>query len=98
MPWLHLQKDILEDLVEEHHRIDRREATEERGLEALRRGWRARQAARGLCQRCTAPTVVGRKVCAQHLAANRERALRWHRENRERSLANMKAARERRTA
>jgi len=82
MPWLRLQKDILEDFQEEHHRIERRSATEERGLESCRRGWRERQLARGLCRSCRRPIVRESKhYCHVHLEANKARARAASRRN-----------------
>lgn len=79
VPWLHLQRGILEDFAELHHLVERRETENHNagGLEARRRAWRARQQERGSCSSCRRPAVTsdGRwPLCAIHLEANRERA------------------------
>lgn len=84
MTWLHLQRDILEDMAELHHLVERRETENPNaeGLEGRRRAYRARQRARGECIYCRSPaaTEPGRKVqlCERHLEIYRRRAReRW---------------------
>jgi hypothetical protein len=87
MAWKHLQRDVLEDLIEvqglvgradpsDSYRLYRikKEATEEGGLEAMRRAWRERQANSGLCRSCRTVADPGSKYCAKHRAKNAERA------------------------
>lgn len=49
-------------------------STDEGGLEALRRAWRARQVTRGLCRSCRTPADNDSSYCAKHRARNAERA------------------------
>lgn len=75
MAWKHLERCILLEFVEVQHFIERRVATEEGGLEALREAYRERQERRGLCRSCRRPADDGSKSCAIHRAMNAARAM-----------------------
>ena len=70
-----MRLDVLEEFAEAQRYGERRVATEEGGLEALRAAYRARQRARGLCRSCRRPAVLNKRrtryttYCAVHRAA-----------------------------
>lgn len=74
MAWAHLTACIIREFRDAQDLVEQRVATEEGGLEALRRGWRERQATRGLCRSCRTPADNDSKYCAKHRAQNAERA------------------------
>lgn len=75
MSWVDLEVGILTEFADAQARRKRRVATEESGLEAIRKAWRDRQRIRGECRSCRSPAVNGRRSCARHLLANKLRAL-----------------------
>lgn len=74
MAWKHLGLCILREFTEVQHFVERRVATEEAGLEALRKAWRERQAKRGECRSCRRPADPGSKSCRKHREENAARA------------------------
>ena len=72
--WAHLGLCILTEFAEVQRCVERRIATEEGGLEALRQAYRERQTARGLCRSCRRPADHGSKSCRVHREANAARA------------------------
>ena len=75
MAWTHIGLCILREFAEVQHFVERRVATEEGGLEALRQAYRERQERRGLCRSCRRPSDPGSKSCATHRAMNTARAM-----------------------
>ncbi len=88
-------REVLEIFAEAQRRIERRVATEEGGLEALRRAYRERQKAKGLCVSCPEHADAGSVYCARHRREAGRRGMSWHEANRERSLENMRERRRR---
>lgn len=68
-----LRVDILEEFTLLHHFVPRTpwKYTASGGLEALRRAYRARNLAKGLCISCPTPAVVGIILCLKHRQAQR---------------------------
>lgn len=95
MAAMSLQVEILQLFADAQRFAARRVATEEGGLEALRRAYRDRQTAKGLCRSCPMPALPGGTECARHQFAHRQRNRDWWRANGERRNAAKRAARRR---
>lgn len=97
MTWLDLGAGILEEFVSASAlrwtSSWGRDEPLDGSVEARRRAYRTRNIARGLCRSCPAPAVPGVKYCARHRDDRIASAQAYHRANRQRLVARMRARR-----